>query len=549
MEKEKRTDGERRGCFPIVLSLPQSLVYASPQSMDSSLRSIRALIWLYFWLLLWEGALRKWVFPSLSAPLLVVRDPVVILIYALAIANGVFPWNRVVQATCALSIVSLAASLLVFNNLPITLFGLRTNFLHIPLIFVMPRVLTYRDILKMGRWLLILSIPMAFLVAWQFKSAPDAWVNKAVGGNLGGQMLAVGERIRPPGIFSFVTGMVSFLGVVAAYLFSGLLTKRQLSPWLRRTVPAVLIISVILSASRSALAGVTIIIVAMLLICSMRLARFRHLIAPAIGCYLLYVCLSFLPIFQEGIQIHQERFEAGGGVQRGIIARYLGTLGESVEAAGRVPLFGYGLGIGTNAGSTLLVGGREFLLGESEWPRVIGESGPIIGYAYILLRVVISWILIQRTWAPVKRGEGLPFLLMSACILDVLSGQFGQPTTLGFAIFTAGLALAAVRPPSRGIARDRPMEVTALNSRAVNRMKATKLAHPTNPGSVAVNLETPPSPDSAPDYKRTMQGRSAIARALIENTSDRSEQSEPVVQRDVQIPKTKCVGNQKERNQ
>ncbi len=31
-------------------------------------------IWLYFFLLLFEGALRKWVLPSLSAPLLIVRD-------------------------------------------------------------------------------------------------------------------------------------------------------------------------------------------------------------------------------------------------------------------------------------------------------------------------------------------------------------------------------------------------------------------------------------------------------------------------------------------
>jgi hypothetical protein len=37
-------------------------------------RSLVLLIWLYFWLLIWEGSLRKWIFPSLSAPLLVVRD-------------------------------------------------------------------------------------------------------------------------------------------------------------------------------------------------------------------------------------------------------------------------------------------------------------------------------------------------------------------------------------------------------------------------------------------------------------------------------------------
>ena len=33
-------------------------------------------IWIYFYLLIFEGALRKWFLPSLATPLLVVRDPV-----------------------------------------------------------------------------------------------------------------------------------------------------------------------------------------------------------------------------------------------------------------------------------------------------------------------------------------------------------------------------------------------------------------------------------------------------------------------------------------
>jgi hypothetical protein len=50
--------------------------------MQSSVGGIRLLIWVYFWLLLGEGALRKWIFPSLSGPLLIVRDPVLLAILA-----------------------------------------------------------------------------------------------------------------------------------------------------------------------------------------------------------------------------------------------------------------------------------------------------------------------------------------------------------------------------------------------------------------------------------------------------------------------------------
>ena len=41
---------------------------------NKTIRNIRRLIWLYFWLLLIEGALRKWVAPSLSNPLLIIRE-------------------------------------------------------------------------------------------------------------------------------------------------------------------------------------------------------------------------------------------------------------------------------------------------------------------------------------------------------------------------------------------------------------------------------------------------------------------------------------------
>jgi hypothetical protein len=38
-------------------------------------RKIQLLLCSYFWLLIFEGALRKWVVPGLSDPLLLARDP------------------------------------------------------------------------------------------------------------------------------------------------------------------------------------------------------------------------------------------------------------------------------------------------------------------------------------------------------------------------------------------------------------------------------------------------------------------------------------------
>ena len=75
---------------------------------------------------------------------------------------------------------------------------------------------------------------------------------------------------------------------------------------------------------------------------------------------------------------------------------------------------------------------------------VVGESGPILGYGYLMLRVAICLFIVRRCWAAVARGQALPFLMIASNGLDLVSGQFGQPTTLGFAVLFSGLALASI---------------------------------------------------------------------------------------------------------
>src|SRR5471032_116482 len=62
-------------------------------ALERQTRLIRNLIWLYLILWLIEGGLRRWFLPGLASPLLLVRDPVVIAIYFLAVANNLFPTN------------------------------------------------------------------------------------------------------------------------------------------------------------------------------------------------------------------------------------------------------------------------------------------------------------------------------------------------------------------------------------------------------------------------------------------------------------------------
>ena len=146
------------------------------------LRSLRWLIWTYFWLLLFEGALRKWALPSLANPLLIIRDPVLIAIYALAFTRGVFPMNKFVIALAVVGIFCLVTTMFApYFSLGVHIFGFRCDFLHLPLIYVMGRVFDLDTVRRVGLCVLLVALPMTALVVMQFRSAPDAFLNAGAG--------------------------------------------------------------------------------------------------------------------------------------------------------------------------------------------------------------------------------------------------------------------------------------------------------------------------------------------------------------------------------
>src|SRR5882724_11028362 len=145
-------------------------------------KTLKALIWLYVGLLIFEGALRKWVLPSLSDPLLIVRDPVAIAIYAVAFFTGRFPLNGFVLFTFALGAATVVASLLGGQTNPLVLaYGLRINYGHLPLMWVMAEVLTRKDVERLGCFLLLAAIPMTAVMVLQFKSPAGAFINRGIG--------------------------------------------------------------------------------------------------------------------------------------------------------------------------------------------------------------------------------------------------------------------------------------------------------------------------------------------------------------------------------
>lgn len=405
---------------------------------------IRWLIWLYLALLIFEGALRKWVVPGMSNALLIARDPVVLLIYLAAIALRCFPSKNVwIIALVALACLTFAGGFLAQRvNLLVMAYGMRTNFLHLPLIFVMARVLTIEDIKWMGKWILMLSVPMAVLMLAQFQVGPGHWLNVAAGGT-GTQIGSAMSKVRAAGTFSFITGPVSFYSLVAALLLYGQLHKKVYPLWLTVSASIALLLAAAASGSRSLLGGVVVVggafFVGLLLHPPSMTKAFRIVILAGAA----YLVAGLFDIYQEASDVMKARIEIaahGKSQYDAIVGRFLAAFSMPIFS---VPLFGHGLGLGTNAGAAMLGVRGRFLLAESEWLRVLMESGSFLGPAFLFYRIFLFVKLGLISLTQARAGNLFPILLLGSGGLLIVNGQFGPPTILGFAVFTGGACMAA----------------------------------------------------------------------------------------------------------
>jgi len=426
-------------------------------SEEKAKRHLRRLIWLYFWLLLAEGALRKWVFPELSNPLLVIRDPVALAIYFFAIRARVFPRNGWFSILVGIGVLTTMAMLIQdWEYLPhlklfaVAGYGIHANFFHLPLIFIMARVLDFRDVRKFGWWTLVILIPMTLLLVAQFRASPDAFVNRTAGGE-GEMMMAALGKVRTAGPFSFVTGVVSYFALATAYLVWAVLRAQTFKNWLLALAGGALVIGIVVSGSRSVVGACAVVVASLSLVVILRpdvVNRFgRILIAVAV----LGLIVSQTGIFRQGFKVLSTRFSevaeaTDQSVATDVISRFFSGFEEGFRSFSRAPLFGYGIGIGTNAGAKFLTGHNVFLLSEGEWSRIFFESGPVLGLAYVIWRCALAGWLGWLSVKAVRRGNLLPLLLFSSTVLPLISGQFGQPTILGFTVFVTGLAFAAAKP-------------------------------------------------------------------------------------------------------
>jgi len=432
-------------------------------------RSIENLTLVIFWLLLFEGALRKWVAPQFSQYLFFIRDPFVLLLYWHAWRAGAFRNSGpLLQAGIVFAFVAVLlafAQSVTFGDvrlLAVVGYGWRQYFLYLPLPFALAATLTHDSLFRFARHAFIAVILTAPLVVLQSGSSPDSVINRGISEDESLQFQSfafTAGGIRPSGSFTSTVGVKELIPSTFALLLAVWLTPRA-----RRKIGMPLLVlaaagtaaCLAVSGSRAAFLHVFIVVVfALLLGFATRVGaiRARALVLPMV---LVSLGAVLYPIvFPDALGAMLNRVsEAYVAESRfsslGIFGRAFYEMVDFVNFLGTTPILGQGLGLGGN-GRTFLASSDAIAIAniyaESDWSRHIVDLGAVIGVLFILYRIVFSSAIFGRAMRAARTGASpFPLLLFGYVGIGLFYGQVtGHGTVGGFVWLYLGLCMAACR--------------------------------------------------------------------------------------------------------
>ena len=219
-------------------------------------RFVVSLVLLIYVISLVEGPLRKWFFPEFATPIYFLRDPFLMVLYAYSLKYGLMTRGALAHNWLNFAVFTTAIGLLPFFIYGIDLrawvLGARTYWLYLPLAFVVANTFRREDIERFMRWNVLLAMPYAVLVIYQYQSSPWAWINKSISADDAAVTVSFGI-VRPNGLFTYTNQSVWFTAYLVANYIACLFLPRRARPGLLLLVSGAVAIAslTVLTGSRS----------------------------------------------------------------------------------------------------------------------------------------------------------------------------------------------------------------------------------------------------------------------------------------------------------
>ena len=413
------------------------------------------LVFIIFLLLIFEGALRKWVLPGLQRPLYFSRDPFVLLIYVCVLLNGLILRSRMLVVlglfavpvsvfTCSLP--SSASDIRSPGRSASTITSSTFRSPSSSAVAFASRI--WRRLIRLN---LLLAIPIAILVFVQYHSRPSAFVNRALAHDIDKVTYVAGDILRPYGTFTSDGGNVLYTAVSVTMLAAAWITGAQmrLPLWLILPSTGATMVMALTTGSRSIwfFLGYT----ALCLVAAVLSGSRSGLNSRALGFVLLMTLGTvalYASVLAPAYQAMVDRLAVATRSEGSLVARPEGMVTHVFEILDETPITGSGLGSGILGAVAVITGERHFALAEGEWDRIVLELGPVLGLLFIGLRIVlVAWLLRRALLANRMYGNPAGLLLFGFVGPHLLVGQItmsGEGAM--FAWLFVGLILAATNP-------------------------------------------------------------------------------------------------------
>jgi hypothetical protein len=413
------------------------------------------LIWTVMFLVVCEGALRKWAFPGLQQQIYLLKDALLILAYLgfLSSRRPVGAHLRVMTGLKSLLMLSLLYfGLQVFNpNSPsilLSLFGLKNYLLYAPLAFVVPYMFSSAEAVeqKLQKYA-FLMIPFAALGLVQFAFPPEHWINGYVNNDSENLRLAAmfGTRgsvhARTTGTFPYIAGYTTFLTAMLC-LGAGLATNNK---WrLSGNVWPLILVVVTIAAmfttgSRGPIYAAIITSPLMFFIWrSASLVPMTMMLRVVAMWAIMAIAVSQLS--SGAIEAYQYRAEHSDNP----IDRILSPITQANDILGETPILGTGMA-STHGAAITIMGTKSYwwlqgVFVEVETARVLQETG-IIGF--ILIYAARVWLLIKAITLGIHFRTPLYAAMSGAIAAFFAQSLYGtlinNPTAGIYYWFAAGL--------------------------------------------------------------------------------------------------------------
>jgi hypothetical protein len=420
-----------------------------------SVRRWRLAVQAVMFLLVFEGAIRKWLLPGSQDLIYFAKDALLVGAYVGFFRRRPrwsYPKAPVLYAGLAFAI--LLGLFQIFNpklpNFLVGVLGFKAYFLYVPLIFVVPSV--FRDDAELARFLkryVLVVFPVVLLSLAQFFSPAGSILNTYAQPTDIGSISTFGSSryVRTTGTFSYISGYTSYLLTTTILILMILTTTR----WRFRgnlviyAALGMVMLGIMLSGSRG-----PVFLLALIFPIYWWLGVVREkqsgqtFVRLLLGLGLLVVSLTSAG--DQAVTAFSQRASSS----EDIASRLTFPFVSPVHMLPHAGLFGFGIGA-THQAAAALTGGIQnaWLINvapEAETGRVMLEIGPLGFFAVYLVRLALAAFAFRqalRLRLLFHRAVAISALLF--LIVQIPGGIIFDVTAGVYYWFLAGLVFLAVR--------------------------------------------------------------------------------------------------------